>query len=211
MAYLCVFSTTAFSALGRGLVETEKHMKEREMIMNNIWLFQQIIRLQDILSQPNASEKLGYKQFNSELNYYLKLVAQDEAASRDFEQIKRTIGVNDHPEEVISEDIQNINRQLVDLIAQIQNAEPAPHRKTVEDGYYDSSWYNGIVFRDFHMDEIHKMIALCQQAYDIQKSVQQDGLTLVPVLSIKKLKDKYKENFGWNTVLCDFIGVFVKG
>lgn len=166
--------------------------------------------MQEILITTTNKSKVWRKMYEEELQYHLDCIAQDPVAAKEYEQWKLSVGADDHPEEVISKDIQEINRQLIDLIAQIQNAEPAPHRNTLEDGYYKNKGVNEMLFGNCHLKEIFEMIALCQQAYDIQKSVQQDGLKFIPILSIRALKNKYKDNFKWNTVLCDSIGVFVK-
>lgn len=178
--------------------------------MNYFQLFYDIERIREILStHTNESETLK-TMYEEELRYKLDYIAQDPAVAKLYEQWKLTIGADDRPEEVISNDIQEANRQLIDLIAQIQNAEPAPHRQTLEDGYYIDKGMNETAFIHCHLKEIFEMRDLCQQAYNIQESVKRDDLKFIPVLSIKKLKDKYKDIFIWNEVLCDSIGVFVK-
>lgn len=184
-------------------------MKERYIIMNNLQLFQRVETMQEILKTTTNKSKIWRKMYEDELQYHLDCIAQDPVVAKEYEQWRLSIGADDHPEEVISNEIQDVNRRLIDLIAKIQNAEPAPHRKTLEDGYYIDKGVNEMVFGNYHMKEIFEMIDLCQQAYDIQKSVQRNDLRLIPILSIKTLKNKYKGNFKWNTVLCDAIGVFV--
>ena len=190
-------------------METEKYMKARD-IMNYFQLFYKIERMREILNTTTDKNETWRKMYEEELQYHLDCIAQDPAVVKLYEQWKLTVGADDRPEEVISNDIQEANRQLIDLIAQIQNAEPAPHRQTLEDGYYIDKGMNETVFIHYHLKEIFEMIDLCQQAYNIQESINRDDLKFIPVLSIKKLKDKYKDIFVWNEVLCDSIGVFVK-
>ena len=167
-------------------------------------------KIKDIMYELHTKKDYKDEIRCNKLESELQKLVSNEANLKFYEQWKLTTGFDDHPEKVISEDIQEINRQLIDLIAQIQNAEPAPHRQTLEDGCYIDKGMNETVFIHYHLKEIFEMIDLCQQAYNIQESLKRDDLKFIPVLSIKKLKDKYKDIFAWNEVLCDAIGVFIK-
>ena len=165
-------------------------------------------RIKDIIyalqTQKNCTNKIEYKKMESELQEILS----DKSNVNFYEQWKLTTGFDDHPEEVISEDIQKVNKQLIDLIAKIQNAEPAPNR-TLGDGYYIDTEANIMIFMDYHMYEIKAMIDLCKKAYDIQKQVTDPQLKLIPIISIDLLKEKYPLSCEWGN-LKGFIGVLSK-
>ena len=199
--------------------------------MSNVPLFQQITTLKRILSKsPSKAAERQYAHYQTILQYLLECVESskvvtyeydqltlqslledvesDTTIASEYEQWKITIRENDHPEERITYDIQDINRKLIDLIAQIQNAEPAPNRNNLENGFYLHPEVNERIFTDFNMEEIVYMIDLCKEASDIQSQVSDSTLTFVPILSLKRLKEKYRFGFGWDKVACDEIGVF---
>ena len=178
--------------------------------MSNVPLFQRITTLKRILSKsPSERAERQYAHYRTILQYLLGCVESDTTIASEYEQWKITIGENDHPQERITYDIQDINHKLIDLIAQIQNAEPAPNRNNLENGFYLHPEVNERIFSDFNMEEIVHMIDLCKEASDIQGQVSDSRLTFVPILSLKKLKEKYRFGFGWDKVTCNEIGVFI--
>ena len=121
--------------------------------------------MQEILITTTNKSKVWRTMYEEELQYHLDCIAQDPVAAKEYEQWKLSVGADDHPEEVISKDIQEINRQLIDLIAQIQNAEPAPHRKTLEDGYYKNK---GVLYSSQVSLKINKMaVDVADEVYEM--------------------------------------------
>lgn len=209
MAYLCGFFALNVNALGMESTQTKNYMKGR-IKMSNVPLFQQITSLKRTLEKfSRNTDKQTYKYDQLTLQALLEDVESDTTIASEYEQWKITIGENDHPQERITYDIQDINHKLIDLIAQIQNAEPAPNRTNLENGFYLHPEVNERIFSDFNMEEIVYMIYLCKEASDIQSQVSDSTLTFVPILSLKRLKEKYRFGFGWDKVTCDKIGVFI--
>lgn len=167
-------------------------------------------KIKDIMYEMyELHTKKDYNEMKcNKLESELQELLSDKANLKFYEQWKLTIGFDDKPEKVISEDIQKVNKQLIDLIAKIQNSEPAPHRE-LGNGFYERAEANKMIFMDYHIYEIKTLIDLCKKAYDIQKQVTDPQLKLIPIISIDLLKEKYPLSCEWGN-LKGFIGVLSK-